>query len=289
MRNVADLTSSELKDLAQGTSVCFLPVAGLEDLGPHLEMGLRIAEALALSGMIATELESKMPGTECLLLPVLPLAIDSAVSFGFFSRPHVLRDAIYDTCDRLRKLGFSKFVVISTTLGSKHLTALDEACVKLGRFRRNVRAVSVGSAWVSERVVSKNPFLYSPDQQGGEVDTSVALCLKSESVRPNYQSLNPVPIESRKGGAPWSRPNAYWGEPSKADPRKGAESLKARVDSAVPMLVRVLQSGEGSRYFRTIYRLNPLNWSFFFAYIIALAFGLSMMMMVIWSFKDFYE
>ncbi len=289
MRNATDLTSNELKDLAIPANVCLLPVAGLEDLGPHLAMGLRIAEALALSGMIATEIEFRMPETNCVLLPVLPLAIDSAVGFGLFSRPHVLRDAVFDHLDRFRKLGFSKFLVISTTLGAKQLTALDEACTKLSRFRKNVHAVSVGSAWVSEGIAAQNPFLYSPDQQGGDVDTAVALCLNEEGVRASYKSLGPIPKESRKGGAPWLKPRAYWGDPSQADARKGAEHLKGRVDTVVPMLLRVLSSGEGARYFRTLYRLNPLNWSFFFAYMIALAFGLSMLMMVIWSFKDFYE
>jgi creatinine amidohydrolase/Fe(II)-dependent formamide hydrolase-like protein len=289
MRNAAELTSHELKDLPRQSTVWILPVAGLEDLGPHLEMGFRLAECTALCGMISTELESKLEGHECVLLPLLPIATDSAVNFGFFSRPHVLRDAVFDTLERLRKEGFQKFLIVSTTLGSKQLTALDEACTKVSRFRKKVVAVSVGSAWVAEGVVTKNPFLYSPKEQGGETDTSIALCLDEDRVRETYRTLSPIPKEGRIGGAPWSKPNAYWGDPSRADPRRGAETLQARVNSVLPMVLQILQKGRGGHYFRTLYRLNPLNWSFFFAYLIGLAFGLSMLMMVIWSFKDFYE
>src|SRR4051812_37569151 len=122
------LTSVQLEGLSRETTVFFFPVAPLESHGPHLPLGLDLWEASRLCLMSAQKLETELPEWKGVLMPELPLGIDSNTHrVRFTVRPHVLRDWLVDSTKHLVDLGFLHFVCFSGHLGPRQLTAIEEA------------------------------------------------------------------------------------------------------------------------------------------------------------------
>src|SRR4051812_27649026 len=122
------LRRTELDALPKSQTVFFFGVGPLEDHGPHLRMGLDVAEAEWLCRSAAERLEKEKPGWVGVLMPSVPLGIDSdTTELAITVRPHVLRDWLVDACRSLRRAGFSHFVCFSGHLGPRQLTAIEEA------------------------------------------------------------------------------------------------------------------------------------------------------------------
>jgi creatinine amidohydrolase len=122
------LNSDQVRSLSRSQTVFFFSVGALEDHGPHLPIGIDLKEGLHLSKMAAQKLESEKPGWTGVILPGLPLAVQTSTSaMNITVRAHVLRDALVDTCRSLIRLGFCHFVCFSGTSTPRQLTAIEEA------------------------------------------------------------------------------------------------------------------------------------------------------------------
>ncbi len=295
----ADLTFQELDALPRQTTVFLFAVGAAEDHGPHLPMGLKSEKSKALSAWIADRLMTKDNSFTCYLMPACSVAIDASVSnFGSFVRPHVFRDYFIDQIESLRKLGFSNFLIVSSSLGPRSLVALDEVCQKYaksrwGVFRAKAKVISLAGSLHEYSVAMDSPMIANPVEHAGAQDTSTALLLFPEKVRPSWKELPEIPRQpsgiSRTIQYWQGKTAGYWGDPKLATSEMGAREFEEIWSGKIDLILQFLKEGKGLSYFRTPYRYFPLNWTFFPAYIMAATFSVLMIFWVIWGLKGVFN
>lgn len=297
---LTQISAFELETLPREKTVFFFPVGPLEDHGPHLSMGLDLEESARLCFLVAHHMEEEMPGWVGVIMPQAPLGIDSNTTrIAITVRPHVLRDWLVDASRSLMRLRFCHFVCFSGQVGPKQLTAIEEAGLiirKYGRWRRwghrwiglpepGPTLVSAQSAQIPLREVLKSPFWSDPLEHGGKRDTSIALAIHQNGVRPQYKTLPQVLREPSR----WmrnlhrrsKRTSGYWGDPSRAEASFGENELMKTLDDVFPKLRAVWEGSNPNSIFRSWYSILPPNKSFFKAWILVVCI---LFLMVTWVF-----
>jgi creatinine amidohydrolase len=280
------LTAKQIDALPRERTVFFFGVGPLEDHGPHLPVGLDVLEARATCLRAAERLENELPGWQGVVMPSLPLGIDTnSTALAFTVRPHVLRDWLVDTCRGLARVGFSHFTCFTGQLGPHQLTAIEEAgklVTRAGFWRRFVGASRPNLTSASSITVpfaeQRRALLWSdPLEHGGERDTSIALALGALDKR-SSDELHALPRREREASS-WMRAllrqrrklGGYWGDPSRASAAQGEAHIKDTVDTVFPRLRTVWQGANPTSLFRSWYSLVPTNKSFFRAWVLTLA------------------
>jgi creatinine amidohydrolase len=289
-REFARLTAMQIGLLPRDKTVFFFGVGPLEDHGPHLPVDLDVLEAEHLCREAAERLERELPGWVGIVMPSLPLGIESNTSaIRITVRPHVLRDWLVDSCRSLGAAGFRQFVCFSGHLGPKQLTAIEEAGKivskplrsagvfrKLGFFGSRSTLVSASSALVTAADVRASPFRLDPPEHGGTRDTSAALAL-GVPLSPQFKDLPPQArvgsFLSRLFQYRTGKLSGYWGSPGLGDAQVGGSLLKGSLDEIFPKLRAVWEGSNPNALFRSWYSILPFHKSFFRAWVLALAFA----------------
>ncbi len=71
------ISATRLLSLSRETTVFFFATGALEDHGPHLPLGLATLHASKQVELCAERLESEKPGWTAVIMPAMPLSIDS--------------------------------------------------------------------------------------------------------------------------------------------------------------------------------------------------------------------
>lgn len=288
-KKFSQLSASAIDQLIREKTVFFFPVGPLEDHGPHLPINLDLLESLQLCNSTAKYLEEKMRGWTSIIMPDLPLGVDSNTSrIAITIRPHVLRDWLVDSCNSLISLGFLHFVCFSGHLGPRQLTAIEDASKIIGyhwfgiRKKGNPNLSSASSALVKLKEVLLSPLWPNPSEHGGKRDTSVAITILNENIDPLYKALPHL----QKTTSQWKRLcrskkiSGYWGNPSESTLELGNQELKTILETVFPKLQAVWEGTKPKYLFTSWYSLFPPNKSFFKAWII----GISILIILIGYF-----
>lgn len=293
------LTRAELDQLPKELTCFLIPVGGVEGHGDHLPLGTKVLHAEDWTHALAKKLEAALPQWNFVILPLIPLTVDSITSeFALNVRPHVVRDALVDQCDQLKRRGFQNFAAVSSHLGPRQLIAIEDACriVSRGSFfglGQRARLISVSSALVDSNESFASPMIAIPREHGGALDTGLVLKVNPAWVKPVYKTLphveRPKATTQRFLDYFRGRVSGYWGNPAAADPAQYDQDLDRRNTTLVESIRVVLETGQGAGAFRSSYRWFPLNGSFFKAYFLATMFFMLMLLWVIWSLKGNFE
>jgi creatinine amidohydrolase/Fe(II)-dependent formamide hydrolase-like protein len=285
---------TELDALPRASTVFFFGVGPLEDHGPHLPLGLDVSEAAWMCRAAAERLEKEKPGWVGVLMPSVPLGIDSdTTELAITVRPHVLRDWLVDACASLRRAGFSHFVCFSGHVGPRQLTAIEEAGKLLNRGRLwrllsgnggPTHFVSATSALVPPAEIWRSPFWSDPAEHGGERDTSVALALGAVQTAQAPDVERPARRFDRWVARMRRTRSGHWGKPSKASAQAGARELEERLQDIFPKLRAVWEGTNPNLLFRSYYSVLPPNRSFFKAWLL---FAAVLAVMLLWMFLTF--
>jgi creatinine amidohydrolase/Fe(II)-dependent formamide hydrolase-like protein len=293
------LTHADLAPLPRELTCVLIPVGGVESHGGHLPLGTRLLHAEDWTHQLAKKLEAALPQWNFLILPLIPLTVDSITSeFALTVRPHVVRDAIVDQCDHFKRLGFHNFAVVSSHLSPRQLTAIEDAGRIVSRghlfgLGPKTRLIPVSSALVPSNDSWASPMIAIPPEHAGAMDTGLVLKLNPDWVKPDYRSL-PLVERPRATATRFidyfrGRVGGYWGNPAGADPAMYDQDLDRKNATLVESIRVVLETGQGMGAFRSSYRFFPLNGSFFKAYLLATIFFILMLLWVIWSLKGNFE
>jgi creatinine amidohydrolase/Fe(II)-dependent formamide hydrolase-like protein len=293
------LSRTELEGLPRELTCFLVPVGGIESHGPHLPLGTKLLHAEDWAHGLAEKLQATLPAWNFVILPLLPLSVDSITSgFALNVRPHVVRDAIVDQCDHLKRKGFLNFAVVSSHLSPRQLTAIEDAGKIISRGRlfglgNKANLISVTSALVPSSESWASPMIAIPAEHGGALDTALVLKVNPEWVKPDFKTLPAVerPKATMKRFVEYfqGKVDGYWGHPAAADPVQYQADLDRKNGTLIESMRVVLESGRGISAFRSSYRFYPLNGSFFKAYLLATFFFILMLLWVIWSLKANFE
>ena len=292
------LHPEELKRLQPELTAFLFPVGGIEQHGPHLPVGVKLLQAEILARKLAETLEKRLPAWNFVLMPLIPLTVDGVTNrWALPVRPHVVRDAVVDQSEHLKRLGFKNFIVVNSHLTPKQITALEDASKivsgRLWGLGSKAQMVSVSGSLVDAKTVFASPMIALPEEHGGAHDTSFMLAFSKGGVASEFKNLAPVP----KPKASMSRffsylrdeIDGYWGRPADASGQGAETDLATEVNLLVERLIPWLEKGQGGRQFLSAYRYFPFNGSFFKAYILAVIFFVMMMIYAVWSMRDVFE
>jgi len=176
----SEMTPDGLQALQPGVTVFLFPIGGLEQHGPHLPLGVKVLQAEVYARTLAEELQKRLPLWNYVLMPVIPLTVDGITNHQVFPvRAHVVRDAVVDQCEHLKRLGFTRFLAVNSHLSPKQITALEDAArIVSGRswwIGKKSQLVSVTGALVDAKTVFESPLIALPPEHGGEKDASFML------------------------------------------------------------------------------------------------------------------
>ncbi|MBU6153168.1 MAG: creatininase family protein [Bdellovibrionales bacterium] len=288
----------DLDTLPKELTVVLFPVGGLEQHGPHLPFGTKLLQAEVMARKLAEGLEKRMPAWNFVLMPLIPLTVDGVTNrFALPVRPHVVRDAVVDQAEHLKRLGFKNFIVVNSHHTPKQITALEDAAKlvngRLGWMGRKFQMVSISGALVDAKTVFESPMIALPDEHGGERDTSFMLANDHSAVLTNYRDLPEIPRPKASVLRFFDylnhRIDGYWGRPSHSSAQNGETDFSTEMNLLVERLLPWLEKGQGSSQFLSAYRFFPFNGSFFKAYILSVILFVMMMVWAVWSMRDVFE
>ncbi len=233
IRELAELTWEEVRDLDRGQTVAVLPVGAMEAHGPHLPLAtdVVIAEAMARAG--ASRIAAQ--GMGVLLLPPLPF---TAAPFGagfegtLSLAPSTVTALVVDLCRELTRHGFAALAIANAHLDPAHLKALSEAAAAA----REERLLSLICPNLTQKPWA--PRLSEEFQSGachaGRYEGSIVLAARPDLVKegiqrtlpPNPASLSTAIREGKTSFAAAGGPRAYFGWPADASAEEGRATIE---------------------------------------------------------------
>ena len=231
-------------------------------------------------------------------MPLIPLTVDGVTrKFSLPVRPHVVRDAVVDQCEELKRLGFKNFVAVNSHLTPQQITALEDAAkIVSGRFnfgQKRHQLISVTGALVDSKQVLESPMIALPFEHGGDRDTSMMLAFGADWVSDRYRGLESHSRPKATVGRFFSwvskELDGYWGNPALATIEKGKYEISQTAGTLAEKMIPWLEKGQGKGQFLSWYRFFPFNGSFFKAYLLAGILFLILLAWMLGSMKDAFD
>jgi len=237
IRELADLTWEEVRDLDRARTVAVLPVGALEAHGPHLPLATDVVIAQAMARAGAARIEAR--GWAAVLLPALPFtaapfgaAFAGTLSFGAATVTALL----LDLAGELTRHGFAGLAVANAHLDPTHLGALAAAEARA----RAERLLPVVCPDVSRKpwALRLTDEFKSGACHAGRYEGSIVLAVRPELVREELRrTLAPVDVSlaaALRGGANTFEeaggPRAYFGRPADASAEEGHTTVETLGD-----------------------------------------------------------
>jgi creatinine amidohydrolase len=232
MRELAELTWEDVRDLDRARTVALLPVGAVEAHGPHLPLGTDGLIASAMARAAALRLESR--GLAALLLPPLDYtaAPFGAAFAGTLSvTPDSIATLVADLAAEVERHGFAALAIANAHLDPAHLGALADA----GRLAaaRGVTRFICPDLTRREHAARLTEEFLSGACHAGRFEGSVVLATRPDLVRSAIQhSLPPVPASLaqaiRDGRTTFEQAGgrrAYFGWPAEATAEEGRQTI----------------------------------------------------------------
>lgn len=252
--NWQDLTTEELRDVVRPETVAILPVAAIEQHGPHLPLS---TDAVINDGLIAAARALARAEQQVLVLP--PLAIGHSVEHTSFpgtltADASTLLALWTDVGRGVARAGIDKLVVLNTHGGQKAL--VDLVAVRL---RAEARLAVARANYFA---FGMPEGLFDPDElargiHGGEIETSLMMHIAPSSVRRDLLADFPSAVEDYSArfrvlgiekpiGIGWLsedlNPAGVCGNAARADAERGREYLRYLADRLVTLCAELAQA-----------------------------------------------
>jgi creatinine amidohydrolase len=228
---ITQLTWKDIEQISFNKSVLLIPIAPIEEHGPHLPIGVDCFLAEEACRRSAEKLKSLSDVTPY-IYPLIPLGV--AYETSDFPGTHSLDEEIFirllqHKLESIVRWGFKHCIIVSPHASPSHLGCIHTA-IQLVLEKHDVRIDEPMSRWIfreQERAANNaktNPNFY-PDIHAGDYETSLMLHLYPELVKKELlEKLQPRKIEDLKSPGTWKEKGAiegYLGDPSQANPQKG--------------------------------------------------------------------
>lgn len=249
VRELADLTWEEVRDLDRERTVAVLPSGAIEAHGPHLPIGADVIIAQAMARAGAARLEAM--GLGAVLLPVCPFA--AAPFAGEFpgtlsvGAPAVTA-LLVDLARELTRQRFAALAIANAHLDPAHLGALGEAA----RRAREERLLPIVFPDVSRKpwALRLTEEFRSGACHAGRYEGSIVLAARPDLVREGIRKglpANPASLSTaiRSGAKTFAEaggPRAYFGWPADATAEEGEATIETLGAILAEAVMQALES-----------------------------------------------
>ncbi|HEX7714177.1 MAG TPA: creatininase family protein [Bacillota bacterium] len=173
---MAEMTWEEVKKAAEYGSVVLLPIAVVEEHGPHLDLSIDIYLTYLICRFIKHELKEK--GIESVVAPPYYWGINECTKNfpgSFRIKPETFKAILHDIIESLQSWGFRKIFCISVHGDPTHNNIMDSSIQEI---KENL-SVDVYSINVNTLFAELNPFSllsrpgkFAPDYHAGADETA---------------------------------------------------------------------------------------------------------------------
>jgi len=233
IRELAEMTWEEARDLDRTRAVAILPVGAVEAHGPHLPLGTDVIIAQAMAGSGAARIAAQ--GMPVVILPPLPF---TAAPFGagfagtLSVTPSTVTALLVDLARELTRQGFAALAIANAHLDPAHRDALAaaELTARKERLLPVVCPDITQKPWVS-RLTEE---FKSGACHAGRYEGSIVLAARPDLVRddvrkslpPNPASLSSAIRDGKRTFEEAGGPRAYFGWPADATVEEGRSSVE---------------------------------------------------------------
>lgn len=234
IRELAEMTWEEVRDLDRGRTVAILPVGAVEAHGPHLPLSTDVLIARAMARAGADRIAAQ--GWSAVLLPSLPFTaapFGSAFAGTLSVAPSTVVALLLDIARELTRHGFAALAVANAHLDPTHLKSLAEAVDRA----REERLLPVACPNLAQKpwALRLSEEFQSGACHAGRFEGSVVMSARPEWVReairkslpPNPASLSAAIREGKTTFAGAGGPRAYFGWPADATAEEGHATVEA--------------------------------------------------------------
>jgi creatinine amidohydrolase len=247
IRELAELTWEDVRDLDRSRTVALLPVGAVEAHGPHLPLGTDNVIASAMARAAAERLAAR--GLGAVLLPALaysPAPFGSGFAGTLSISPAALAALLADLAAEVTRHGFAALAVANAHLDPAHLGALAEARrLAAARGARPLVCPDLTRHALAERLTEE---FRSGACHAGRFEGSVVLAARPDLVRLAVARSLPrvgasLSTAIRAGAATFEEaggPRAYFGSPAEATAEEGEATIAALGDILADAVLEAL-------------------------------------------------
>lgn len=253
IRELAEMTWEEVRDLDRTRTVAVLPVGAVEAHGPHLPLATDVLIARAMARAGAARIEERAFGA-VLLPPLHFTAAPYAAGFaGTISvAPSTVTALVVDIARELTRHRFAALAVANAHLDPAHLGALASAAAQ-AREERLLAVVCPD--------LSKKPWAARLTEEfktgachAGRYEGSIVLAVRSDLVRedvrrdlpPNPNSLSAAIREGKRTFEEAGGGRAYFGWPADATADEGRATVEVLGDILAEAVLGALSAGKAA-------------------------------------------
>jgi len=233
IRELAEMTWEEVRDLDRARAVAILPVGAIEAHGPHLPLGTDVIIAQAMAGSGAARIAAQ--GMSVVILP--PLSLTAAPFAAGFSgtlsvTPSAVTALLTDLARELTRHGFAALAVANAHLDPAHRDSLAavEVAARKERLLPVVCPDITRKPWAS-RLTEE---FQSGACHAGRYEGSIIMAARPELVRedvrkalpPNPASLSSAIRDGKRTFQEAGGSRAYFGWPADATVEEGRSSVE---------------------------------------------------------------
>jgi creatinine amidohydrolase len=228
---ITQLTWEDFEKISFNKSVLLIPIAPIEEHGPHLPIGVDCFFAEEACRRSAEKLKSLCDVTPY-IYPLIPLGV--AYETSDFPGTYSLDEKLFirliqHKLESIVHWGFKYCIIVSPHASPSHLGCIHTS-IQLVLEKYDVLIDEPMSRWIFQEQESAanyaktNPNFY-PDIHAGDYETSLMLHLYPKLVKKELlERLQPRKIKDLKSPGTWKEKGAiegYLGDPSQANPQKG--------------------------------------------------------------------
>lgn len=204
IRRLDRMTLTDMQALDPRRTLIMCAMSPLEVHGPHLPIGQDLFEADALAGRALEMAAEQLLDWSFVMTPPVPVSIDAIPHTGSVNMTvSVVRDVAFSMLRPFAHRGFARLCFSAFHGSPRHICALEHAAMKLNRLHPDTAAASIFSV-ATKRMVEGDVFYDAVTKRGasplkssqmekdthaGFVETSLALHLWPQLVRPGWQDL----------------------------------------------------------------------------------------------------
>ncbi|MFC1725027.1 creatininase family protein [candidate division KSB1 bacterium] len=245
---MVDMTWQEVGKAAKEDAIILLPLAVIEEHGPHMNCGIDTYLGYLISKLTRRELEKR--GVKTLIAPPFYWGINSASHVfpgTFTTRQETMKALLYDIYSSLKSWGFKKVFNFITHGDGGHWRTIFESVINFRKeLEMDLYIVLSDDDLKRARLTGKEPFIVSHrstpyeqteylDIHAGAVETGIAAAYYPELVdKKKARTLKPTKLTAADLGK-WVQdmksvtPLGYFGDPAGFDAEWGKKYLESEI------------------------------------------------------------
>ncbi len=266
--SIENLTWKELDSMEREKTVFLVPIAPLEQHGPHLPIGTDFFESNYITRGVGERIKVELSDYSVLIYPAIPIGtgtLDKAGPIEFNAKN--VKNIIFDLGQSLAVYGFRHIIIFACHGAPTFAVAIEEACEELNQQYGDIIFSPMGY-YLSlmfggdlEEVPEELRLIrekFPKDWHGGYGETSMMLNINEELVNEDYKNYEPVEVNvtklsDRKVVDKHGNGIGYFGYPAESSKQIGKLMLDSTIGILTKMSIEFIKRENYKQYLHTYY------------------------------------